>query len=115
MAACGAEIHLGDIGTIFEIEFTDCDTTVDPVVTTPVDLTGATVLEFKFLKPSGTLVTKTAVVFGAATDGVARYTTVLDDLDELGNWKVQGYVELPTGKWHSDTDKFKVHANLLGA
>ncbi len=43
-----------------------------------------------------------------------RYTTTnVDELDETGNWKIQGFVTMPSGSWSSDIDKFKVYENLL--
>ena len=104
MASCADEIHVGDIGTVFRITLTDC--------ATPVDLTGNTDISIIFLKPDGTTAVKTATLFGPATDGVIQYTTILDDLDLAGTWKIQAEITLPTGKWRSDIEKFKVYANL---
>lgn len=103
--ACNAEIHLGDIGTAFRISLTDCDT--------PVDLTGATDLTIAFKKPDDSIDPKTATVFGNAIDGVIQYITVDEnDLDQLGTWEIQAVVTLPTGKWSSNIDKFRVYENL---
>lgn len=104
MATCGNEIHLNDIGTIFEIALKDCENAVD--------LTGATTLEYIFQKPDSSTVTKTAIVAGDPTLGILNYTTISGDLDALGNWKIQAHVVLPSGEWRSDIEKFKVHANL---
>ena len=104
MASCGNEIHLDDIGTIFEVALKDCDNAVD--------LTGATTLEYIFQKPDGSLVTRTALINGDPTLGVLNYTTVSGDLDLIGSWKLQAHVILPSGEWRSDIEKFKVYANL---
>lgn len=98
------EIHVGDIGTIFEVSVLDG--------TTVVDISTATVKQLLLRKPSGTLLTKAAVFKTTGTDGVLQYTTVSGDLNEKGVWSLQVYIELPTGKWHSDRQNFTVHENL---
>lgn len=104
MASCADEIHVGDIGTVFQITLTDCNVAVD--------LTGYTNLDMIFLKPDGTVVVKDAAIFGLASDGIIRYTTIANDLDQVGTWKIQAEITLPTGTWRSDIEKFKVYANL---
>ena len=65
-------------------------------------------------KFSKTIVTNTAVLSGDGSDGKMQYIIVLNtELDQKGNWKIQGIVELPSGKWSTDIDKFKVYENLL--
>lgn len=51
------------------------------------DITGGT-LSMAIWKPSGALMTKTVVVDDAST-GQVHYTTVADDLDEAGVYKVR--------------------------
>jgi glycerol-3-phosphate dehydrogenase len=99
------EIHIGDIGTIFEVTLLD-DTAI-------VDISNATDLVIVFQKPDKTIINNTAVLSSDGTDGKMQYVVALDtELDQKGNWKIQGIVELPTGKWSSDIDKFKVYENL---
>ena len=98
------EIHLGDIGTIFEVTVKD-DTAV-------LNISTATVKNFEFTKPSGTNVVKSASFTVLGVDGKLRYTTVAGDLDEVGVWNLQVYLEMPTGKWHSDIQQFSVWKNL---
>jgi hypothetical protein len=100
------EIHIGDIGTIFEV------TLMDDV--TPVDVSAASVMEIVFRKSDGTtIVTNTATFTTDGTDGKIEYKTVLDtELDVKGNWRIQGKVTLPSGSWSSDIDTFKVYENL---
>lgn len=98
------EIHVGDIGTAFDVTLYDGDDVVD--------LTGYTSLIFNFIKPDGTCMPKTAVPKTDGTDGILRYITIIGDLDQAGTWILQAVVELPTGKWSSDTTKFKVHGNV---
>ena len=100
------EIHIGDVGTIFEV------TLMDDIVI--VDIGAAITMEIIFEKPDKTIVTNTAVLSGDGSDGKMQYIIVLNtELDQKGNWKIQGIVELPSGKWSTDIDKFKVYENLL--
>jgi hypothetical protein len=109
--SCSREIHVGDVGTLIEVTLYDC--------TTVVDLTGATVTELVFMKPSGTKVTVDAEFKTDGTDGVIQYIVPEAEketdppfFDEAGAWKIQGKVTLPTGVWNSDIAKFKVYDNL---
>ncbi len=108
MATC--EIHVGDVGTVFTITLQDCS--VDPAV--PVDLTAATTIEIIFQKPPDTKVTQTGVVVNSpGTDGVIKYTSVENDLDKSGTWKIQARVVFPTGEWKSSVDEFTVYPNIV--
>ena len=98
------EIHLNDIGTIFEITVQD-----DGAV---VDISGATTKEIIFKKSRGDVVTKAAVFSSDGTDGRMKYVTVANDLDERGQWELQAHVVLASGDWRSDVDVFTVHPNL---
>lgn len=110
MATQDCEIHVGDIGTVFEITLQDCS--VDPAI--PVDLTAATTIEIIFQKPPSTKVVKTGVVVNPpGTDGLIKYTSVADDLDKNGTWKIQARVVFPTGEWRSSVDEFIVHPNIV--
>ena len=99
-----AEIHTYDIGTVFEVTLLDTDVAVD--------VSAASSKEIIFLKPDGTSVTKTAEFGTTGIDGIIKYTTIEDDLDTVGGWKLQAKVTLPTGTWSSDISKFKVYSNL---
>lgn len=104
MACSIYEIHLGDIGTAFEVTLMDCDVVVD--------ISSASSIEIIFKKPDKSVVTQTAVFQTDGTDGIIQYITVLGDLDQIGTWYLQAKVTLPTGTWSSDTSKFKVYKNL---
>jgi hypothetical protein len=104
MATCIQEIHIGDIGTVFEIELKDC--------LTVVNISSATVKQIIFQKPTGEVLTKTAIFSTDGTDGKLRYITVANDLDLAGTWKIQAKVVLSSGTWSSNVEKFKVYSNL---
>ena len=98
------EIHVGDIGTVFEFTFLED--------AEPVDISAAQVLQATFRKPDGTTVTKSGTLSTDGQDGKMRYVTVTSDLDMGGQWSTQGFVRLPTGEWHSDVAVFDVYRNL---
>lgn len=105
--ACIQEIHVGDIGTIFEITIVDCDS--------PVNITAATEKTIIFSKPDGTIVEKAASFSTDGADGKIRYYTIANDLDTDGKWKIQARIVLPSGQWSSNTSTFKVFKNLQSA
>lgn len=99
------EIHKYDIGTVFRFTV-KYNGSAD-------DISDATTRQVTFQKPSGTKVTKTLSLVNDGTDGLVQYTTVADDLDEIGTWKAQCYIVYDdTQKWYTDIITFKVHRNL---
>jgi hypothetical protein len=100
------EIHVGDIGTVFEATIKD-GTEIVPV-------NGAIAMKLLFRKPNLTVIERNAVLVNDGLDGKIKYTTVdANDLDQKGVWKIQGFVQLPSGSWHSDTYNFTVYENLV--
>lgn len=97
------EIHRYDIGTVLKVTLMEGDAILS--------IAAASVRKIKLRKPSGEVVEKTASLFTDGTDGIMTYTTIADDLDETGEWKIQAYVEIG-GHWHSSTDTFRVFPNL---
>lgn len=97
------EVHVGDIGTIFELTVMDGASVVD--------VSTATTKEIVFRKPDGTTATKTATFTTNGSDGKIRYATVANDLDKHGTWKVQAHIIMPTGEWRSDMSEFTVYTN----
>lgn len=100
-----AEIHVGDVGTIFEATVKDEDGAI-------VNISAATTLHMVFRRPNRHAVTKAATLSSSGVDGKMRYVAQVDDLDAAGLWSLQGFVVLPDGAWHSDKTSFVVHANL---
>lgn len=97
------EIHKNDIGTVLKVTMLDGDAIVS--------LAAASVKKILLRKPSGDVLEKSASLFTDGTDGIMTYTTIADDLDETGEWKIQAYVEI-SGHWHSSTHTFRVFPNL---
>ncbi len=98
------DIHLGDVGTIFEVVVQDAGT--------PLDISANTEILIIFQKPDGTPVSKTAVFSTDGTDGKMRYVSVTDDLDQIGGWKLQGKITLPAWTGKTGTGEFEVAKNL---
>lgn len=98
------EIHLGDIGTKFRCTIYNGSSIVD--------VSSASVKQIVFQKPDGTDLTVNASFETDGTDGVIYYLTVSGDLSQIGLWSLQGYIEIATGKFHSDIKNFKVYRNL---
>lgn len=86
-AFADAEIHLGDIGTRFELTLEDGDGTA-------VNISSATVKRIDFRKPSGEVIQRTATFVTTGADGKLYYVSILGDLDEVGRWYAQPYVEM---------------------
>ena len=101
-------IHNGDVGTTFLLTITEADGT------TAVDVGTATKLQMIFLQPDGVSMTKTAELNTTGTDGKIKYVAVAGDIDVVGTWQVQGYVEFGggTSKYYSATAEFIVYDNL---
>ena len=104
MAIIYQDIRQYDIGSTFELTVTDDGITLD--------LSSSSVKQIKFGKPDGVTETQTAAFASDGTDGKIKYVTLLDDLDVVGQWKLQAYVEMGGGKWHSTIGYFNVIANL---
>ena len=99
-------IHVGDVGTIFRLTIVENDgTTVVPVQT-------ATVKKIYFKKSDGTKLSKTALFYTDGSDGIIQYTGLAGDISISGVWEMQGYVEMPAGKFYSEAVKFTVKNNI---
>ena len=99
-----SEIHVDDVGTRFLITVQD-----DGVA---VDISSATARQINFKKPSATVLNRTGSLFTDGTDGKMYYDAVAGDLDEAGDYKIQGKVIFSVGNFSTDVKKFKVHCNI---
>jgi hypothetical protein len=98
------DIHQNDVGTVFEVTIKDGSEIVD--------IHTATVKQIVFQDPNGVKRAKAASFSTTGADGKIRYVTLAGDLDLVGKWALQAYVEMPSGKWHSDISKFVVFTNI---
>jgi len=87
------KVYVGDVGTVI-------------LVDTLSDITSSTVRKILARKPNGI-----EIEWAAAVDSTTKlsYTTQDGDLDTVGKWMLQAYVELPSGKWYGETAHFTVH------
>jgi len=105
VTTCDYEIHVDDVGTLFEVALKECAASVD--------ISAADVLELIFKLPDETLLTKTATFKTDGTDGVIQYVAIDGDLSLSGKWKIQAKVGFPNStSWKSDIGSFKVYQNL---
>lgn len=100
-----AEVHKDDYGTTIII-------TLVNGAGTALDVSDATLIEFLFEKPSGTVITKTGNFVSDGSDGKVKYTFAEDVLDADGRWKVQVRLTTATALWHGDIEKIRVRPNL---
>lgn len=100
-----ANVHIGDVGTLFKPRFVDGNGVV-------VDISSASVLTIIFNRPNGTGFSRTMTFLTNGVDGRGKYLSVEGDIDVEGQWSMEGYVELPSGHWHSDVQQFPVKSNL---
>lgn len=101
-----AEIHKYDIGTKFLRTMYDEQGSI-------VDISSASTKIMRFKKPNGVVVEKDTIFETDGTDGQLYYTTILNDLDQAGQWYLQVFVVLYNGQWYSDVSSFIVHDNLF--
>lgn len=98
------QIHVSDVGTKFRPTVKD-----DGLI---LDISGASTLQMFFRKPTGAVITRTAVLDTSGTDGKMKYVSIAGDLDVAGEWRVQGRVVIGGGDWHTDEARFTVWKNL---
>ena len=99
-----AEIHVGDIGTTFQITVNDQNG--------PVDLTNVDAMYILFRKPNDQLLQVTPVFVNTGSDGIIKYVTQANDLDQYGTWQIQARVVFGTDIFSTDIQRFKVQRNL---
>ncbi len=98
------KIQLGDIGTSIRIRVQEDNANVD------VSL--ATSMQIFLKKPGGTTLVKIASFVTDGVDGLIHYISVSGDIDEIGTWKTQGFVELSQGDFFTEVASFKVNRNI---
>ncbi len=104
MSTAIQEIHIDDYGTIFRATILDGGTIVD--------ISSTNNKEFTFQKPDASSLAVSGVFLTDGTDGIMQYTTVDGDLNQAGNWQIQGKVFFTSSVWNTSIHKFKVHDNL---
>jgi hypothetical protein len=100
-----ADIHQGDVGTSFRATVTDETGAV-------LDVSTATLIQFRFLLPDLTTLHVSGGPVSTGSDGRVEYVTTDGDLGQAGRWQVQVYIEYHGGKVFTDVVKFKVLPNI---
>lgn len=100
------DLHLDDIGTRILITIKEGNA--------EVDISSATIMEFIFKKKDGTILTVDADFETDGTDGVLEYITVEGDINQVGKWSVQPYIEMPNWQGHTQKIDFKVGDLIAG-
>lgn len=88
-------VFYNDIGTLINVDVGS-------------DVTGATTRKIKYIKPDGESGEWNATI----STQYLQYTTVDEDLDQVGDWIIQAYVVTPSGSWHGETARFEVKAPI---
>jgi hypothetical protein len=87
--SCGT-IPKRQVGAVFRIRFLDEDGN-------PMDLRNSPIKKIIFGRPVVGWFERTAVFTTDGEDGLIEYKTISEDeLDAEGDWRMQGYAELPT-------------------
>ena len=99
------EIHKHDANLGFRFTIKDEDGNV-------VNLGGGSI-DIIFKKPDNVKLTKTGDFVTNGSDGLVQYATATGDLDTVGWWRSQCFVNLgASGSFYSDVIRFKVYDNL---
>lgn len=107
------QIQKNNIGTRFLVTIVDQDGEIVP-------LQGATVKKIRLEKPKSTgnprVVLEKTATFPAGENGSLgriQYVSVAGDLDVLGDWLIQGYIEEgAASKFHTSKEPFAVVRNV---
>lgn len=100
--SCGT-IRKGDVGSVFRVLVLDEDGQ-------PIDLRNSPIKRIFFGRPIVGWFKRDAAFTTDGQDGLIEYKTVPGDLDATGNWRLQGYAELPTfvDSFHTEMATFYV-------
>lgn len=77
-----------------------------------VNISSASALTIIIEKPDSTLVSASATLFTDGSDGMMIYRTSGSDLDQAGNYNVQGYVVITGFSGYTTPVHFTVYPNL---
>lgn len=109
---CPIQHFVNDIGKSIEFLVKNCDVTVEPSVSTLVDISSATEQDITFIKPDGTNLDVTGSFLTDGTDSISRYVTIDGDLDLAGDWEGQLRIKLSDGQFYSSIIEFEVEEHL---
>lgn len=112
--------QVGDIGTALTVQIKEVQRSVDvatgavTMTNAIVDISTASVKQITIKRPDDTKIGPNgATLTTTGADGKMYWKTALtSDLNQKGDYEIQGYVEFPSGKWHTSRAAFYVEENL---
>jgi hypothetical protein len=90
-------VRKGDVGTLVKV-YVGCD------------ISDANLTQLIYQKPNGN---KGTWVGSIVENSYIAYTLQTGDIDIVGHWKLQAYVETLSGKWYGDIASFIVQDRLI--
>lgn len=99
------ELHKGSVGVDFVATIKEAGSAVD--------ISAATLMQFTVRPPVGVDRSWGCSFTTDGTDGKMQYTTLVNDLNVVGSWQLQGSIVFPGGPLHTDIIKFTVEDNLF--
>ena len=85
---------------------------VPVTINTSMDLTGATSIVARVLKPNGMEAVWTMIAQAPLISGVLTYTTQPADLSVAGNYKIRAEITFPTKKRYGETAFFRIYGKF---
>lgn len=79
----------------------------------PLDISTAVEKIIYIKKPNGKVMTKTANFVTDGKDGKVKYTSIVNDFDVVGVYRVQARVVFEPSVYHSSIEQFTVESNLM--
>lgn len=101
------DIHMHDVGTVFQITITDSGSPVN--LSSGISASNVVLLR----KPDGTIITGSATYVTNGTDGLIKYIVSGSDvLNQSGTWQLSANVNTSTGKWTATSVGFTVKSTF---
>ncbi len=94
-------VRLKDAGFSIRLRIKDSEGTI-------VNLASATVMIFYFKKPDRSEISKAAQLYTDGSDGICYTNMTSNEINQLGIWCLQAYIEIDGGTFTSTIAKFKV-------
>lgn len=110
MSEINHDLHEGDYGTVLEIEVVEENELGELEA---VNISSGTTLQFKFIAPNGTELTKTSVLTTDGSDGKMRYIIEPGFLNQTGIWQWMGFLALANWTGHTAQTEFYVNPVLF--
>lgn len=100
-----ANIHVGDFGTQFIVEVLNQNNQT-------INLSSATSITLRFLRPDGTVTDHVASVYMGGTTGKLVYVLEDGDINIAGLWNYQAIIVFAQGTWSTNIVPFTVYDNI---